>query len=455
MIALTPEFAALLASIAASAVGAAPNPRSGDQDRRYVVDVDLPSVAKVHMRPRNFASNSRILGRHHEHEQGEDIEPADTKAVYIQPPASAAASGKDASRRSLEDPIDQPDPNEELYAEDADVALVDHVTGVFTSKDGSDNLRRTMLRVDSQYGPGLIITRAASHEVQQISRALTLHGLSRRGLLDPLMPILGSIPGIGGIIQLIGGTLSDVLGGLPILGPVLGDLILSPHPSASAQGVESGSESGSSQFFLDASSSRNASTIYVVDSGHPTSFAIASQFNNTNATAEHVVSLQMAFVNATSGQVQAYCATFDNDSTGGQSALAVKPCITDGVTSVPHASQRFGWNRANKAVRPLWNDEAGNEKRKRAYVVQAGSSGAAVMTENEKDKPESVVLVFKPFEAQAPSNGTNTDDSSNGKDATGVGADEDPTVPAPNPAVAALEDEDDSVPVFVAGVDSS
>ncbi|KAG8703841.1 hypothetical protein FRC09_003914 [Ceratobasidium sp. 395] len=327
----------------------------------------------------------------------------------------------------FEDPIDHPDPNKELYAEDADVALADHVTGIFTGKDSGDNLRRTMLRVDSQCGPGLIVTRAASHKVQQISRALALRKPNRRGLLDPLMPILGSIPGIGGIIQLIGGTLSD-----------------DPAP------IRARASSSSTP-----SSSRNASTSYVVDSGHPTSFTIAPQFNNTNATAEHVVSLRMAFVNATSGQVQAYCATFDNDGAGAQSALAVKPCITDGVTSVPHASQSFGWNRANKAVRPLWNDESGNEKRKRAYIVQAGSSGAAVMSENEKDKPESVVLVFKPFEAQAPSNGTNTDEPSDGKDATGAGADEDPTVPAPDPAVAALEDEDDSVPVLVAGVDSS
>ncbi|KAG9119193.1 hypothetical protein FRC07_005930 [Ceratobasidium sp. 392] len=299
MIALTPQFASLLVSITASAVSAAPNPRLDAQDRRYVVGVDVPGLAKVHLQPRTSESNSRILGRHHEREQEKDVEePVDTKA--------SAGNGPD---------------------------------------------------------------------------------------LDP------------------------------------------------------------SQFFLDASSSRNASTIYVVDSGHPTSVALASQFNNTNATSEHIVSLQMAFVNTTSGQVQAYCATFDTDGAGGQSALAAKPCITDGVTSVPHASQSFGWNRANEAVRPLWN-EAGNDKRKRAYVVQAGSSSAAVMNEDGENKPESVVLVFQPFEAQAPTNETSTDPSSE-KDATGAGADEDPTVPAPDPTVAAMEDEDDSIPVFVAGVNSS
>ncbi|KAG8687098.1 hypothetical protein FRC08_012164 [Ceratobasidium sp. 394] len=466
MIALTPEFASLLVAITASTVGAAPNPRLGDENRRFVVGVDVPGVAKVHLRPRTSTPNSRIFGRHHEHEQ--DVEKlADAKALYIQPPTSAAALGKDASHRvtptnllpevagrSLGDPIDRPDPNEEVHAEDAHTALVDHVAGIFAGKDDGGVLRRrAMFHVDSQYGPGLIITHAAPHGVQQISRALALHELDRRGLLDPLLPILGSIPGVGGIIQLVAGTLSDVLSGLPILGPILGGLILSPHKSASAENLGNESNPSPGQFFLDASSSRNASTIYIVDSGHPTSLALASQFNSTNTTSERIVSLQMAFVNATSGQVQAYCATFDNDSAGEQSALAAKPCITDGVTSVPHASQTFGWNPTSHAVRPMWNDEAGN-RRKRAYVVQAGSSSADVASEGGEDKPESVVLVFKPFAAQAPTNGSSTEAASSGKDATGTGP-EAPTAPAPKPAMAAIEDEDDGIPVFIAGVSSS
>ncbi|KAG9077792.1 hypothetical protein FRC06_008712, partial [Ceratobasidium sp. 370] len=318
MIALTPQFASLLVAITASAVGAVPNPHLGGQDRRFIVDVDVPGVAKVHMRPRTSTPTSQVLGRHHE---AQDFGlPADAKALYIQPPTSAAL-GKDAShrvtltdpardvaRRALDDPIDRPDPNEEVHAENADVALADHVAGIFASKDDAGVLRRrAMFRVDSQvtlvqYGPGLIITHATPHGIQQISRTLILHGLDRRGLLDPLLPILGSIPGLGGIIQLVGGTLSDVLGGLPILGPILGGLVLSPHQSASTQNLGNGADPSPSQFFLDVSSSRNASTIYIVDSGHPTPLALASQFNNTNTTSERIVSLQMAFVNATSGQ---------------------------------------------------------------------------------------------------------------------------------------------------------
>ncbi|KAG8740452.1 hypothetical protein FRC10_004317 [Ceratobasidium sp. 414] len=457
MIALAPQFASLLVAAAASTVGAVPNPHLDGQDRRFVVGVDLPSVAKVHMRPRTSTPTSRILGRRHE---GQGIEqPTDSKALYIQPPTSAAALGKDASHRvALTDPapdvarrgLDEPNLNEEVHAEDAVVALADSAAGILAGKDYEGVLRtRAMFRVDSQYGPGLIITHAAPHGIQQVSRALALHELDRRGLLDPLLPILGSIPGVGGIIQLVAGTLAGILNGLPILGPILGGLILSPHQSASTQNVGDGSDPSPSQFFLDASSSRNASTIYIVDSGHPTPLALASQLNNTNTTSERIVSLQMAFVNATSGQVQAYCATFDNGAAG-QSTLAAKPCITDGVTSVPHASQTFGWNPASKAVRPMWNDEAGNE-RKRAYVVQAGSSSAGVTSEGE-DKPKSVVLVFEPFAAQAPTNGTSTEPPSTTAGTEPEGA---PAAPAPKPAMAAVEDEGEGIPVFIAGVYSS
>jgi hypothetical protein len=281
------------------------------------------------------------------------------------------------------------------------------------------------------------------------------------------MPILGSIPGIGGIINLMAGTLNNVLSGLPILGPIMGGLILSPHPSASAQGLGNGTSSSlGHDFFLDASSSRNATTIYMVDSGHPSPFAISSQSNNANTTSERIVSLQMAFVNSTSGQVQAYCATF-NDVGQGPVALAAKACISDGVTNVPHPSQSFGYNPLNQAVRPMWDDGASKEKR--AYVVQAGSSAGEpavgkmdVGGGDGSDKTESVVLVFKAFDRNSANAAEPTVDGQSSKDATGAGAagngGEAPTAPPsapedPKPAVEAVEDY--GVPVFISGLDSS
>ncbi|QRV80919.1 hypothetical protein RhiJN_08934 [Ceratobasidium sp. AG-Ba] len=434
MIALTPQFASLLVAIAASAVVAAPNSHSEAHGRRYVLDVDLPGLAKVHMRPR---SSSAIMRIHRRVQDGE--QPADTKAVFIQPPASARSFGAasdtaGAARRDLSGPIDEPDSGEQVHAENADAALVD----VLADHDEGVLRKRMLLRVDSQYGPGMIITHATAHGAEQITRSLALQVLDRRGLLDPLMPILGSLPGIGGIINLVGGTLADVLSGLPILGPILGGLLLSPRQSASAQNIGDANDLGA-QYFLDASPSQNATTIYVVDSGHPTSLAIASQANSTNTTAEHIISLQMAFVNSTSGMIQAYCATFDNTNSG-QSELAAKPCLTDGVTNVPHASQSFGWNPLNKAVRPMWNDDATNKKRD--YVVEAGASATA-STSSEDGDTKSVVLVFEPFSMPASTNGANSTESS-GKDATGA-------------AVADVDDEhtDAGVPVYIAGAYAS
>lgn len=217
-----------------------------------------------------------------------------------------------------------------------------------------------------------------------------LSSLSERGLLDTLLPILGSLPGIGGIITLIGGTLKSVLGGLPIIGPVLGNLLLAVHP-----GVESMDGSSGAQFFLDASGSRNSSTIYMVDSGRPSQLAmtaLSSDSSNSTTSEERVVSLQMAFVNSTSGTIQAFCATYD--STG---ALAARPCLKDGVKEGPDASQAFGYNPSNGAVRPMWG---GDKQGKRDYVVQAAEDG------QEKEGDKSVVLVFKPLEAEAGTNST-------------------------------------------------
>lgn len=217
-----------------------------------------------------------------------------------------------------------------------------------------------------------------------------LGALAERGLLDSLLPILGSLPGIGGIITLIGGTLKSVLGGLPIVGPVLGNLLLAVHP-----GVESIDGSSGAQFFLDASSSRNSSTIYLVDSGRPSQLAmsaLSSDSSNSTTSGERIVSLQMAFIDSTSGAIQAFCATYD--STG---ALAARPCLKDGVKEGPDASQAFGYNPSNGAVRPVWG---GDKQGKRDYIVQASEAG------EEKDGDKSVVLVFKPLEAGAGTNST-------------------------------------------------
>lgn len=135
----------------------------------------------------------------------------------------------------------------------------------------------------------------------------------------------------------------------------------------------------------------------MVDSGRPSQLAMSTLSSNPDASSnsttsgERIVSLQMPFINSTSGDIQAFCATYDN--TG---ALAARPCLKDGVKERPDASQAFGYNPSNGAVRPMWGGDA---KGKRDYVVQASEDG-------NKEGDQSVVLVFKPFEAEAGTNST-------------------------------------------------
>ncbi|QRV95335.1 hypothetical protein RhiJN_23353 [Ceratobasidium sp. AG-Ba] len=152
MIALTPQFASLLVAITASTVIAVPNPHSGAHDRRYVLNVDLPGLAKVYMRPRASSAITRV--RRRDQDKGE--QPADTKAVFIQPPSStgslgAASDTVGAARRDLSGPIDEPDSGEQVQAENADAALVD----VLADHDGEVLRKRILLRVDSQTVPAL------------------------------------------------------------------------------------------------------------------------------------------------------------------------------------------------------------------------------------------------------------------------------------------------------------
>lgn len=294
------------------------------------------------------------------------------------------------------------------------------------------------------------------------SRSLAVYDLHRRGLLDAVIPVLGSLPGVGGVVKIITDTLENVLNGLPILGPILGGLLLSPHSSAAAQGLND--TTVPPEYYLDASSTRNASTIYLVDSGRPSPFAMAVQ-NAGNSSTERLVSLQMAFVNAETGHIEAYCATFKH-SEGDHNepaALAALPCIMDGVTDSPHPSQLWGYNPANQAIRPMWDDvdNSGKSKARRAYVVQSAGGDNATLSEGQDDM-DRVVLVFKPFEVDNQPNVTYGGATYDPKDAgrwqmpegnsTGE-ADPDPVDAQTNDA--SEEASYDSVPVFIAGAGHS
>ncbi|CAE6504025.1 unnamed protein product [Rhizoctonia solani] len=465
MVQLLPQFATLLALTATVARGAP----SSHHDRRFVIDAQLPDIAHVHV-----ARDDAPLGK-----VGEADFDSSVEHVYTMPPHISSAEQIDANhkaqlapvynpsrvsrvRRGLDDPIDEPDheQGEIFQAQEGD----EHQDREDDETQEESSLGKRQYFIDGVNAPGLIVSHLNPSLLEYLSHEVALFDVHRRGLLDPIVPILGSLPGLGGIISIITDTLGNVLNGLPIIGPLLGGLLLSPHKSASAQGIDGAP--AALDYFLDASSIRNASTIYLVDSGRPSPFALAAQAAGSNSTIkEQLVSLQMAFVDPKTGKVQAYCATFkgSNDDQSEPAALAAQPCINDGMSQEPHPSQLWGFNPSNMVVRPMWNvPDAEGAKSKRAYVVQSAGGQNATVSESPSDGMDKVVLVFKPWEANSTNStqpGAMYDPQEAGNWQFGLG---NGTVGDAGPAGAqsmiedmGAEDYDEGVPVFIAGTGST
>ncbi|KAG8701468.1 hypothetical protein FRC11_012150 [Ceratobasidium sp. 423] len=308
MVLLLPQFAALLALTATAARGA-PRTSSG-HDRRFVTDAQLPGLVRAHI-----TRDESSLGQ-----AGDEASRSDSSVepVYVMPSqmSPAEALGKDAShhvqlapvyppsrmlrvRRGLDDPIDEPDRERDdrviAQGEDEQQDPEDDGEIPAPSEQGDESsLSKRQYYIDGVNAPGLIVSHLDPSLFDYFSHEVALFDVHRRGLFDPFVPIFGSLPGVGGIISIIADTFGNVLNGLPIIGPLLGGLFLSPHKAPGAQGIEGGS--AAPDYYLDAASIRNASTIYLVDSGRPSPFALAAQDAGSNNTInEQLVSLQMAF----------------------------------------------------------------------------------------------------------------------------------------------------------------
>ncbi|CUA75796.1 hypothetical protein RSOLAG22IIIB_06077 [Rhizoctonia solani] len=463
MIRLLPQFAALLA-LTATSVRGAPH-TSSHHDRRFVIDAELPGLVHAHV-ARDDSSFEQV---------GESTSNVDSsiEGVYVMPlqASSTEAFNEDANkkarftpidnpsrllrvRRRLEDPIDEPDREhgERVKAQEE---------GEQQDQEDDDqeesSLSKRQYFIDGVNAPGLIVSHLSPSLLDYLSHEVALLDVHRRGLLDPIVPILGSLPGVGGVVSIIVDTLGNLLSGLPIVGPLLGGLLLSPHKSASAQGVDGAP--ATFDYYLDASSIRNASAIYLVDSGRPSPFALAAQAAGTNDTInEQLVSLQMAFVDPKTGKVQAYCATFkgSDDGQSEPAALTAQPCINDGMSQEPHPSQLWGFNPSNMVVRPMWNvQDAGNAKSKRAYIVQSAGGQNATVSELSGDGMDKVVLVFKPWEVDTnstqPGAMYDPQEAGNWQFGLGNGTAGDAS-PAGSQAMAEdMGEMDEGVPVFIAG----
>ncbi|KAJ1303788.1 hypothetical protein OPQ81_008211 [Rhizoctonia solani] len=470
MVQLLPQFAALLA-LTATAVRSAPH-TSSSNGRRFVVDAQMPGLLHAHI-----SRDELSLGQDEALGTDSSAEPIHVVPSQMSP---SEALGKEANhrvqlapvyypsrvlrlRRGLDDPIDEPDQerDRQVIAQDEgeqpDPEDDDEQASLGNQGEAS-SLSKRQYYIDGVNAPGLIVSHLDPSLFNYLSREVGLFDVRRRGLLDPLVPILGSLPGIGGVISIIADTLGNVLNGLPIIGPLLGGLLLSPHGSVSAQDVDGTS---APDYYLDAASIRNASTIYLVDSGRPSPFALAAQDAGSNSTInEQLVSLQMAFIHPETGKIEAYCATFkgsDSDSSE-PAALAVQPCINDGMSQEPHPSQLWGFNPSNMVVRPMWNvQEPEGAKSKRAYIVQSAGGQNATVSESVGDAMDKVVLVFKPWEALG-TNSTQPGEMYDPKEAGNWQFDSGNGTGNASPVDAQamvgdidVEDYDEGVPVFIAG----
>ncbi|QRV95337.1 RNA recognition motif protein [Ceratobasidium sp. AG-Ba] len=220
------------------------------------------------------------------------------------------------------------------------------------------------------------------------------HSLEARGLLDPVIPIVGLIPGLEGVVKLV----PELLDGL--LGPALGDLIISPSkPRSQALAATNDTLTSESDYIL-AATKGNGSTVWLVDTGRPappdTESVMASNSTSQVTTNEHMVSLQIAFVDSKTGQIEPYCATYKRDPTKPVS-LGVVPC----KDSNPSDSQMFGFDPETSILRAIWGSDSVDERAlglrmRRQYMVGGGQNATVEGGESM------VVMVFQAANVSAP-----------------------------------------------------
>lgn len=196
-------------------------------------------------------------------------------------------------------------------------------------------------------------------------------------ILDDLLP-----PGLKGIVSLV----PELLGGL--LGPALGDLVISPNKAAHAAEDGSKDELDTKSQYVLAAAKSNPSTIWLVDTGKPV--PPSSDAPSSTSLKEKMVSLQMAFVDAKTSEFEAYCATYERDPKQPVS-LGVVPC----KDADPAESQIFAYDPQTSVLRAIWGDEkTAGGKTKRQYFIGGGSHRGDVRAEGA-GSGSTVVMVFQ------------------------------------------------------------
>ncbi|KAF8605893.1 hypothetical protein BDV93DRAFT_543092 [Ceratobasidium sp. AG-I] len=228
------------------------------------------------------------------------------------------------------------------------------------------------------------------HHAKPLELTAFKRGLSERGLLDAVVPLLGGLPIVGGAIGGVVG-LANMLTHT-VLSDMLASLIISPTPSAMSVQSLDGEQMPS--FTLNASNS-SSTTMYLVP-------------QNTTADlspSEKVVLITMPMFHAKDQTVKTYCASYDPNSSA-PSQLSSQPCsynINAGLdinSTSTHFSQLFSWNTDSGEIKPLWHANTKQPTMQTESTEQPDGfvvGGAPTVTTSDNRKPTSgsVIMIFK------------------------------------------------------------
>ncbi|KAG8685056.1 hypothetical protein FRC08_013324, partial [Ceratobasidium sp. 394] len=166
----------------------------------------------------------------------------------------------------------------------------------------------------------------------------------KRGIVDPLVPLLSAVPGVPGIIDLVN------VASHTVLSEKLASLIVSPRSNdAGAQSVTG--DNSTSDFVIRASNS-SSSVMYLL----PQTISISL------APSEQPVLITMPMFNGTEQGLKMYCASYD-PSPSGPVQISSEPCMTNATvppdSNAPsQTSQLFSWNTQSNEITPLWHKDA-------------------------------------------------------------------------------------------------
>lgn len=407
MVALTPRFASLLAFAASSSVLMSGVEALPFRDREGMAgssskNLPMPALFPHHQAPSSSFVEAR---RHHhdgDHHHGEWYSGHGTK-VYADDPVVISGDNNHVHSHSHKRSHNHHGNHHgtKVYADDPLIVSGDnnHVHSHSHKRHHDQHNHHGHHRETKVYADDPLVVsgdgnhvhshshkrHSKHHHHQHHTKPLELTTF-KRGLIDPVVPLLGSIPGVGGVISLMNMVTHAVFS------DTLASLIISSAPTAmSAQSLD-----GEQMPSFSISASNSSST---------TMYLVAQNTTADLGPSEKVVLITMPMFHAKDQTVKTYCASYDPNSPT-PSQLTSQPCsynINAGLdinSTSTHFSQLFSWNMDSGEITPLWHTnarqpavQAESTEQPDGFVV--GAAPAYTTSNNQKPLSGSVAMVFK------------------------------------------------------------